>query len=175
MDLMKLEDLPKQTLVQLARMYARNWQTLDGLWFGNVELEYGLDSAVRLDIKNWERQSETEARRLKKLLKLDGGGLSNVLKALSLMSWQLVSPLFEIEEESPERIVFYYPRCPVQEGRKRQDKPEFPCRTMKTTLLTNLAGVIEPQATLTCLACPPDPHPAEYWCKWELALDGAGR
>jgi len=54
MDLMKLEDLPKHTLIQLARMYARNWQTLDGLWFGNVELEYGLDAAVRLDIKNWE-------------------------------------------------------------------------------------------------------------------------
>ena len=32
----RLEELPKETLIELARMYARNWQTLDGLWFGNV-------------------------------------------------------------------------------------------------------------------------------------------
>ncbi len=45
MEQVKLEELPKETLIELARMYARNWQTLDGLWFRNVEAQYGLEAA----------------------------------------------------------------------------------------------------------------------------------
>jgi len=169
---LKLEKLPKQTLVELARMYSQNWQTLDGLWFRNVETEYGLEAASKLDLRNWEKQSVIEAQRIKKVLKLESGGLSSVLTVLSFMSWQLASPLFECEEESPERIVFYYPRCAVQEGRRKQDKQEFPCKTMKLTLLSNIAKVVEPRAVVRCLSCPPDPHPQEFWCKWELTLPG---
>jgi len=166
----KLEDLPRETLIELARMYARNWQTLDGLWFGNVEAQYGLEAAVKLDLKNWERQSVVEAERIKEILNLAKGGLPSVLKVLSLMSWQLASPIFELEEESPQKIVFYYPRCPVQEGRKRQGKQEFPCKTMKLLLLSNIARVVEPRAAVKCLTCPPDPHPDKFWCKWELTM-----
>ncbi|MFC2000669.1 DUF6125 family protein [Chloroflexota bacterium] len=171
MRLVRLEDLPRETLIELARMYARNWQTLDGLWFGSVEREYGLEAAVKLDIRNWEKQSSIEAQRIKKVLGLNEGGLPSILQALSFMSWQMVSPLFEVEEESPRRIVFFYPRCTVQEGRKKGNKPEFPCKTMKTTLLANLTRIIEPRASVKCLACPPDPHPDDCWCRWELTMD----
>jgi len=167
----RLDELPRETLIELARMYARNWQTLDGLWFGGVEAEFGLDAAVKIDLHNWERQAAIEARRIQEVLGPGRGGLSSVLKALSFMSWQLVSPLFEIEEDSPQRVVFCYLRCPIQESRARQSKPEFPCKTMKTTLLSNLARVVEPRAVLRCITCPPDPHPHGYWCKWELTLD----
>jgi hypothetical protein len=166
-----LERLRKGTLIELAEMYARNWQTLDGLWFETVEVEYGLEAAVRLDLKNWEKQSVIEAERIKKVLKLDGGGLGSVLTALSFMSWQLVSPLFEYETKSRELIIFYYPHCPVQEGRKRQGKEEFPCKAMKLLLLSSLARVVEPRAMVKCLACPPDPHPPEFWCRWQLTME----
>ena len=167
----KLEELPKETLVELVKTYARNWQTLDGLWFGNVEAEYGLEVAVKLDLKNWERQAAIEAERIKKLFKLNEGGLSSILKVLSFMSWQLVSPIFECEEESPQRIVFHYSRCPVQEARKRQGKQEFPCKTMKLALLSNIASVVEPRAKVNCLVCPPSSHPGEFWCKWEFTMN----
>lgn len=166
----KLEELPRETLIELARMYARNWQTLDGLWFRSVETQYGLEAAARLDLTNWERQAVIEAERIKEVLNLNEGGLSSILAVLSFMSWQLVSPIFQREEESPGRIVFYYPRCPIQEGRKRQGKQEFPCKSMKLTLLSNIARVIEPGAIVKCLVCPPDPHPEEFWCKWELTM-----
>ena len=170
MDSANIEQLPRETLLELVKTYARNWQTLDGLWFGNVEAEFGLDTAVKLDLKNWEKMAALEAERLKKVLKLNQGGLDSILKVLSLMSWQMVSPRFQIEKESPTRIVFSYPRCTVQEGRKKAGKQEFPCKTMKMTLLSNLARVVEPKARVKCLACPPDTHPPEFWCKWELTM-----
>ena len=166
-----LEELPKETLVELARMYAQNWQTLDGLWFRNVEADCGLETAVRLDLKNWEKQSVIEAERIKRVLNIDKGGLLSVLTVLSFMSWQLASPIFECEEESPKRVVFYYSRCPVQEGRRKQGKQEFPCKTMKLTLLSNMARAVEPRAIVKCLVCPPDSHPRGFWCKWELTME----
>ncbi len=171
MNLIRLEDLSKETLVEMARMYARNWQSLDSLWFGCVEAEYGLDAAVKLDLENWERQSVLEAKRIMKVLGLNHGGLESVLRAVSFMSWQIASPLFEIEVESPEKVIFYYPRCPVQESRHNNAKEDFPCKTMKTMLLSKVARVVEPRAVLTCLSCPPDPHPEAYWCRWMLTMD----
>jgi hypothetical protein len=49
----------------------------------------------------------------------------------------------EIEEESPEKVVFYYPRCAIHESRNRQNKLVFPCKTMKLGLLSNIAKVVE--------------------------------
>ena len=165
-----LEKLPRKTLIELAKMYSRNWQSLDGNWFGLVEAEFGLETAVKLDLRSWEKQAVLEAQRIKKVLKLDKGGLPSVLTVLSFMSWQLTSPLFEIEEESPERVVFYYPRCAIHESRNRQNKPVFPCKTMKLELLTNIARAVELKAKVRCLNCPPDPHQEGFWCKWELSL-----
>ena len=164
-----LEKLPKNTLIELAEMYSRNWQTLDGLWFGNVESECGLDTAIKVDIQNWRKQAVLEAKRIKKILKL-GDGLESVLTALSMMSWQLTSPLFVIESESPTKIVFYYAKCAVQEGRELNHKPVFPCKAMKLTLLSSIASVIEPRAEITCLHAPPDARQSDKWCKWELYL-----
>jgi len=165
-----LEKLPKDTLIELAKMYSRNWQSLDGNWFGLVEAEFGLETAVRLDLKSWEKQAVLEAQRIVKLLELDKGGLPSVLTVLSFMTWQLASPLFEIEEESLQRVIFYYPRCAIHESRSRQNKPVFPCKTMKLGLLTNIASVVEPRAKVKCLNCPPDPHQKGFWCKWVLSL-----
>jgi len=165
-----LEKLSKKTLVELAKMYSRNWQSLDANWFGLVEAEFGLEAAVRLDIKSWEKQAVLEAQRIKKVLKLDRGGLSSVLTVLSFMSWQLASPLYEIEEESPQRVVFYYSRCAIHEGRNRLNKPVFPCKTMKLGLLSDISKVVEPRAKVRCLNCPPDPPQQGFWCKWELSL-----
>jgi hypothetical protein len=167
---LSLEKLPKKTLIELAKMYSRNWQSLDGNWFGNVEAEFGLEAAVRLDLRSWEKQAALEAQRIKKVLELDKGGLPSVLTVLSFMTWQLTSPLFEIDEESPKRVVFYYPRCAIHESRNKQNKPVFPCKTMKLGLLSSIARVVEPRAVVRCVACPPDPPQQGFWCKWELSL-----
>ena len=37
----ELEKLPKETLIELIKMYSRNWHTCDGLWFSGVEEQYG--------------------------------------------------------------------------------------------------------------------------------------
>ena len=166
----ELDSLSKETLIKLIKVYSRNWQTLDGLWFSNVEATCGLDTAVKIDLKNWEKQAVTEARRLKEAMGLKNGGIATILTILSFMSWQLTSPLFESEAETPLKTVIHYKRCAVQEGREKAGKPLFPCKNMKLTLLSGIARVVNPEVMIRCISCPPDEPKADYWCKWELNL-----
>lgn len=166
----EMESLPRETLIKLIKVYSRNWQTLDGLWFGNVEAACGLDTAVKIDLQNWDKQAMTEARRLREALSLRGSGISAILTILSFMSWQLTSPLFVSETETSSRAVIYYERCAVQEGRRKAGKPVFHCQDMKLTLLSGIAKVVNPGVKIRCISCPPDEPKAGYWCKWELSL-----
>lgn len=167
----ELESFPKETLIKLIKVYSRNWQTLDGLWFSNVEAACGLDTAVKLDLKNWEKQSATEARRLREALGIEGSGIADILTILSFMSWQLTSPLFECEIETPSKAVIFYKYCAVQKGRAKAGKPMFPCKEMKLTLLSGIAKVVNPEVQVRCISCLPEEPMADYWCKWELSLE----
>ena len=167
----ELGSLPIETLIKLIKVYSRNWQTLDGLWFSNVEAACGLDTAVKIDLQNWEKQATTEARRLKEALGLKDDGIATILTILSFMSWQLTSPLFECETETPSKAVIYYKHCAVQEGRGKAGKPVFQCKDMKLTLLSGIAKAVNPEVKIRCISCPPDEPMADYWCKWELSLE----
>ncbi|MFC2045838.1 DUF6125 family protein [Chloroflexota bacterium] len=167
----ELESLSTETLIKLIKVYSRNWQTLDGLWFGNVEASCGLDTAVKIDLENWGKQSVIEARRLKEALEIKGSGIADILTILSFMSWQLTSPLFEFEIETPSKAVIFYKNCAVQEGRGKTGKPVFPCKKMKLTLLSGIAKALNSEVKINCLSCPPDDPAQNYWCRWELSLE----
>jgi len=49
-------------------------------------------------------------------------------------------------------------------------KEEFPGKTMRLTLLSHIARVLEPRAAVKCITCPLESHPDKFWCKWGLAL-----
>ena len=68
-----LEDLSKKELLKVIEMFSLNWLTVDGLWFTLVDDKYGLEAALELDLKMWQRQALTEARRIKKYMGIDGG------------------------------------------------------------------------------------------------------
>ena len=74
-----LEDLSKKELLKVIEMFSLNWLTVDGLWFTLVEDKYGLEAALELDLKMWQRQALTEARRIKKYMGIEGGGINGVL------------------------------------------------------------------------------------------------
>jgi hypothetical protein len=83
-----MQRLPKETLIELIKMYSRNWLTVDGLWFTGVEQKYGLDAAVELDVRMWKIGSRIKAKRIKNLLNL-GSGLENIIKAINFMKGDL--------------------------------------------------------------------------------------
>ena len=160
-------DVYKRQLIELIKMYSRNWMTLDGLWFSNVEEKYGLDAAMDMDIRMWEIGSLIEAKRVQQLLNLQGG-LENVLRAINFMSW---AASFEYEYDlSTDKAVWTCKRCPPQEKRIQSGKGEFPCRPTFDACFNNVVRIIEPSAKVRCIFCPPGPHPDDAWCQWEFSL-----
>ncbi|MGQ9471755.1 MAG: DUF6125 family protein [Candidatus Aminicenantales bacterium] len=166
----KPADLDKQGVLELLRDAALSWLTHDGLWFRAVEDEFGLDVAVKLDKIAWEKFTVAEARRIKKRLGLaDYGGLEALAEALQFRLYSHINNQAILELTS-KRCVFEMRTCRVQEARRRQGLPDFPCKEVGLVEYSGFARAIDPRIETICLFCPPDPHPAESWCRWEFRL-----
>jgi hypothetical protein len=168
----ELADLDKETLLGLLRDAALNWLTHDGLWFRAVEETFGMEAAIRLDKMAWAQFTVIEARRIIKRLNLPAnGGLEALALALRFRLYARINEQAIVELNS-RRCVFEMRTCRVQEARQRQGLPDFPCREVGLVEYSGFAQTIDPRITTRCLFCPPDPHPAEAWCRWEFRLEG---
>lgn len=162
-----LEKLTKKELLELIKLFSSNWITVDGLWFTLVEDKFGLDAALELDKKMWHRYSTIEAKRIKKYMGIEGGGVEGVLKAVRFMTFDASMP-FEYSIDGPDEAHMYVKTCRPQEGRRRAGREEFPCKPMGMECYGGIAKVIDPNVKVECVVCPPDDHPEDLWCKWRF-------
>lgn len=163
----ELEKLSKETLIELIKMYSRNWHTCDGLWFSGVEDRYGTDKALEIDINMWDISSRLEAKRIKEILAIpDNAGLDEVLRTINFMSWAAKCE-YRIEKNG-NSAVLTVTSCPPQEARIKSGKELFACRPTFEIGFSNVAGVIDPSVKVGCKYCPPGPHPPDSWCQWEF-------
>jgi hypothetical protein len=148
----EVKDLSKEELIGLLEDASKNWLTHDGLWFRAVEDKFGIEAAMELDRKAWEKFTVIEAKRI-------------IFRLYTHINVQ------EIKEISDTHCVFRMNRCRVQEARKRQGLPDFPCKSVGIVEYSGFAKTIDPRIKTTCLVCPPDPHPPDVWCAWEFRLE----
>jgi len=166
----KLKDLSREEIIGLLTDAAKNWLAHDGLWFRAVEDAFGLEAAMELDRKAWEKFTVIEARRIMKRLGLSpGGGIQALAQALEFRLYARIN-VQEVSELSETRCVFRMNRCRVQEARMRQGLPDFPCKSVGIVEYSGFARTIDPRIKTRCLVCPPDPHPPDVWCAWEFTL-----
>ncbi|MBN2099507.1 MAG: hypothetical protein JW753_07930, partial [Dehalococcoidia bacterium] len=52
---LKLEDLPRESLVALVRLYSRLMMDIDGFWFLSMKDRVGNEEAIACDNWVWER------------------------------------------------------------------------------------------------------------------------
>jgi hypothetical protein len=171
-DRQTLMQLSKEELIGLLEDAARNWLAHDGLWFLAVEEACGMDMAIKLDQKAWEQFSAIEAKRIMKRLGMEpGGGLEALKKALQYRLYSYINRQ-EILEPDENTLIFRMNECRVQEARKSKGlPPDFPCKSVGLVEYSVFARTIDPRIKTRCIACPPDPHPPEFWCAWEFKLE----
>jgi len=163
----KYSQIPIEKLVELC---SRSSYTLDGLWFSLVEEKFGLDAALEIDEEVWRKLCLVQARRIQKYFPIDeGSSIRNLIKVIEL------DPLFaifkpEAVELTDNRAVLRFTDCPPQKARIRDGRGEFPCKSVGITFLTSYIEVVDPKIKLTCLTCPPDAHPAQFWCEWQFEI-----
>jgi hypothetical protein len=163
-----LESLTREDLLRYVQVLSKNFLTLDGYWFLGVEDRYGQEKAIELDEEAWGRYGISEARRIKSFIGIDEGDLSDLAKALELISFGPASG-FKIGLESGV-VTLEVSSCRPQMARLESGKGEFPCKSVGIAHLTAFAKEINPRFKLTCIHCPPDRRPVNTWCRWEFRL-----
>jgi hypothetical protein len=169
-EMVEIEDLSKGELLALLRDAAVNWLAHDGLWFRAVEDAFGLEAAMELDRAAWTKFTVLEARRIMKRLGLaEGQGIPALVQALKFRLYAHVN-VQEVVEATPTRCVFRMKTCRVQDARRRQGLPAFPCKSVGLIEYGGFARAIDPRIETRCLYCPPDDHPDDAWCAWEFII-----
>ncbi|OFZ21328.1 MAG: hypothetical protein A2X94_07720 [Bdellovibrionales bacterium GWB1_55_8] len=165
-----LQTLSKDDLIRIIVDDAKNWLAHDGVWFQSIEQKYGMEVAVGIDRDAWRLFTVIEAKRIMGRLKMEpGGGIPALVECLKHRFYARLN-LQECIEVTETRAVFRMLDCRVQSARKRKGLPDHPCKSVGIVEYAEFAKTIDPRIRTSCIACPPDPHPNEFWCAWEFNL-----
>ena len=165
-----LLDLPRERLLTLLGDLGKNWLAGDGIWFQAVETRDGMGEAKHCNDACWSHFSPFEAWSIKRFLDLpEAPGLAGLRRALAFRLYARIN-VQEIREESPSSLVLRMNDCRVQSARRRKGLPDYPCRSGGIVEYRSFAETIDPRIETACIACPPDDHPAAWFCAWRFTL-----
>lgn len=161
--------LSREDLLKLLDVYAKNWLAHDGSWFLALEETFGLETAIEMDIRAWERFSVAEAKRIMKAFDIpEGGGLEALERALKYRLYAAVNEQATRWTEDGA-LEFRMIECRVQSTRRRKGLPDFPCKAVGLVEYSRFASTVDPRIRTECLFCPPDPV-GEAYCAWRFTL-----
>jgi len=165
-----LLDMSKESLNELLNSIAVNWLANDGVWFQAVEFESGMNDAKRCNDSCWAHFSPFEAWSIKNFLNLpDNAGLEGLKKALGFRLYARIN-IQSIIEEGSDSFIFQMNECRVQSARKRKNLDDYPCKSGGMVEYTYFARSIDPRIKTECIGCPPDDHPADWYCAWRFKI-----
>ncbi len=164
-----IKEMSKEELLKLVEVYAKNWLAHDGSWFLSTEETYGMDTAMELDTKAWDKFAVIEAKRIKREFNLpDNGGLKALERALNLRLYAAINEQ-KIEWVDDNTLIFKMVKCRVQEARHRKGLPLFPCKSVGIVEFSNFAKTIDPRIKTEVVSCPPD-EVKDFYCGWKFKL-----
>jgi len=165
---MKFSEIEDKDLRPYLEFLLRQYRLADAYWFLGVEDTFGTQAAEKLNEDIWTRMGAVAAREIKERFPLEKEGVARVLEALSYFPWAIITG-FQLEKTA-EGARIRVPYCPPQAARVRTGRGEFSCKDMHKGEFTNFAREIDERVEVRCLMAPPDPHPDDLWCEWELRL-----
>ncbi|PHR23905.1 MAG: cytosolic protein [Desulfotalea sp.] len=166
-----LLEMEPEKLNALKTRMAKNWLVGDGVWFQTVEKEEGMNEAKRCNDSCWAHFSPFEAHSIRNILNLtEHPGLEGLKKALGFRVYACINSQ-SVVEETVDSFVFQMNKCRVQDARKRKALPDYPCKSAGLVEYSYFARAIDSRIQTTCIGCPPDKHPADWYCAWKFSLN----
>lgn len=165
-----LEDWSREKLLDYIELLSKNWLAHDGCWFLGIEEELGMETAIKYDVKGWERFTVIEAKKIKQFLNLEENpGIDGLMQALRYRLYANIN-VQEIIQQDENTCIFRMNKCRVQTARNRKGLPDFPCKQVGLVEYGLFAKAIDERIETECIVCPPDPHPDTYYCAWKFYL-----
>ena len=164
------EKMTKEELIKIIKAHGKNWLAHDGCWFLAAEEKYGMDVAIELDAKSWERFTVVEANRIMASFEVEkDGGLDALEKALRYRLYATVN-VQRAERLSPDKLIFTMEKCRVQSARRRKGLDDFPCKSVGVVEYSGFASTIDSRIKTKCICCPPDEPRDDMYCQWEFTI-----
>ncbi|MFC1974626.1 DUF6125 family protein [Chloroflexota bacterium] len=163
-------DYSQVPVEKLVELFSRSAYTLDGLWFTLLEERYGYDVALDIDIEVWRKFSLIHGKRLLQTFTInEDNPLQAIVRLLRVDPFMFIyKPQIVVLTDS--KAVLRCTDCPPQKARIKDGRGEFSCKPVGTALLNSYTAAVDPRIKLSCLVCPPDAHPPEYWCEWQFEI-----
>ncbi|MBQ9376596.1 MAG: hypothetical protein IJU05_02180 [Schwartzia sp.] len=164
-----LAELPRERLLRLLEATAKNWLAQDGIWFQAVEAAYGMNDAKRCNDSTWSRFSPFEAHAIKRLLGMgERPGLEGLARALNFRMYAHINRQ-SCRWEGGD-LIFEMNDCRVQSARLRKGLADYPCKSAGLVEYARFAEAVDDRIVTSCVGCPPDPHPGDWFCAWRFSL-----
>lgn len=144
------------------------WGNLHQRWRSAIEDEYGLDAALRSELRIIGDVGKSHAKRIKGIFGIEKG-IPGFIRAFEFAPENFLEG-FEVVEQTEKYVIFRNPSCSAQRARLKWGKAEYPCKETGILYFTAFAQEIDPNAKLDCIVCPPDAHLDDCWCKWKLEV-----
>ncbi|RLF15575.1 MAG: hypothetical protein DRJ97_03510 [Thermoprotei archaeon] len=150
---------------ELLKWLREAYYAVDGIWFLTVEEKRGLDEAIEVDLKVWERFATVMAKRVKRRFNLEGD-LGTIVKSTKVF--------FDIEgwrvDLKPEEGLINVEFCPWWDYLNRVGRGwiiEKVCPKVCEVIFSSWAKVMNPSATATITFNPPH-------CQVKFRVEGYG-
>lgn len=167
----KIEDLSKDQLLELTKLYAKNWLAHDGCWFLSVEEKYDIDTAIKIDTESWRKFTVIEANKIIEFLDLGkNSGLEGLKKALRFRLYATVNEDEIIIDKDKKTLEYRVKTCRVQSARRRKGLTDFPCKSVGIVEYGYFAKTIDERFETEVISCPPDIENPDYYCIWRFTL-----
>ncbi len=168
-DYEQIKDLPREKLLELCEIYAKNWLATDGLWFQAVEGAGGFDEALKLDKEMWRKFTVIEANRIKKFLGLpENCGLEGLRRALR---FRLYAPLNQDEVYyDGDSLIYRVVTCRVQAARQRKGLAYHTCKPVGEVEYSLFAKTVDARIETECVSCHPEVTDPGCNCMWRFRI-----
>lgn len=165
-----INELSKSELIELNKIYAKNWLAHDGSWFLSIEEKYGMEMAIDMDREAWRKFTVVEAKRLMKFLDIEkNSGVEGLKKALSFRLYAAIND-DDIEIQDENTLIYRVKSCRVQSARKRKGLDYFPCKSVGIVEYSLFAKTIDDRFETESISCHPDVSDTTCDCIWKFVL-----